>query len=353
MRTRTFVLGSASTLLLAIASSAAAQSPAPADQSQRVEAERRAAQLERERNQLEARERQQSAREDREAAARATREEKEAAREQREDVESELADARRELEEAAREVARLSSSLAAPFVDGITRGFRFAGQRAMLGVGIEDTERGVRVASVSPNGPAAEAGLKVGDTITAIDGATLTDTRVAGAGKQSPSELMVAQMANVDGGESVKLQVVNESGAEREVAVKLREFSPWAFRDGPNVSVVPPKGPNYNCSYNGGPNWFFRSSPWAQMQLVTLTPALGAYFGTTKGLLVVRGPESGALGLRDGDVILDIGGREPTTPEHAIRILGSFQSDEPLKIAVMREQRRQTLDVKMPVEGDR
>ena len=86
------------------------------------------------------------------------------------------------------------------------------------------------------------------------------------------------------------------------------------------------------------------------MQLVTLTPALGKYFGTDKGLLVVRGPESAALGLRDGDVILDIGGREPTTPEHAMRILGSFEAGEPLKITIMREQRRQTLDVKIPAD---
>ena len=85
-------------------------------------------------------------------------------------------------------------------MDGVARGFRFAGQRAMLGIGIEDTERGVRVASVSPNGPAADAGLKVGDTIVAIDGAELADTRVAGGGKQSPSELLLAQMANVDAG---------------------------------------------------------------------------------------------------------------------------------------------------------
>ena len=37
-------------------------------------------------------------------------------------------------------------------------------------------------------------------------------------------------------------------------------------------------------------------------------------------------------------MILDIGGREPTSPEHAMRILGSFEKGEPLKITIMREQ---------------
>jgi len=266
---------------------------------------------------------------------------------QRDSVEQQLEKAREQMQEAARQVARLSSQLAAPFVDGVARGFRFAGQRAMLGLGIEDTERGVRVASVSPNGPAAAAGLKVGDTITAIDGAGLADTRIAGGGKQSPSELLLAQMANVDAGETVQLRVLNESGAERDVTVKADEISPHAF-----VGVPNPKGPNYSYSYRGPNNWpFHSSSAWSQMQLLTLTPALGKYFATDKGLLVVRGPESSAIGLRDGDVILDIGGREPTTPEHAIRILGSFEAGEPLKITIMREQRRQTIEAKIPADG--
>jgi C-terminal processing protease CtpA/Prc len=346
MPNRKLISSSAALLLLALAASGAAQQPAP-DQNQRAEAQRRAAQLEAER------ERTEQERERAEQQRERLREQRDQEREQHADLERSLSEARRELEEAAREVARLSGQLAAPFVDGIARNFRFAGQRAMLGIGIEDTERGVRVASVTPNGPAADAGLKVGDTITAIDGAELADPRVTGRGRQSPSEILVAQMANVDAGEPVELRVLGENGTERDATVAVRDFSPWVFSDrGPNVPPKPP-GDAYSYRYDyGRPSWFARSSPWAEMQLVTLTPELGAYFGTSEGLLVVRGPESDALGLRDGDVILDIGGRKPTTPEHAIRILGSFQPGEPLRIAVMRDRRRQTIDVQMPSERD-
>ena len=62
----------------------------------------------------------------------------------------------------------------------------------------------------------------------------------------------------------------------------------------------------------------------------------------------MRGPENDALGLRDGDVILDIGGRKPTSPEHAIRILSSFEEGETLKINIMRRQQRQTLELTLP-----
>jgi C-terminal processing protease CtpA/Prc len=259
-------------------------------------------------------------------------------------VQRDLERAREELQQAAREVARLSSELAAPVVREMQHQFRYRGQRSMLGFVTEDVERGVRVASVTPNGPAAEAGLKVGETVTEIDGARLTDTRASGAGKQSPTEILLAQMANVDPGESVKLHVINEAGAERDVTVKPRPMATNVFINTP----APPGAPG-SFSFSGPGNfWFFGPNPWSQMQLVTLTSGLGSYFGTTKGLLVLRAPEDSTLQLKDGDVILEIGGREPTSPEHAMRILGSFQRGEPLKITVMRNKSKQTLDVKLP-----
>jgi len=260
------------------------------------------------------------------------------------DMQKELESAREELQRAAREVARLSGEIAEPFVTDVQRRFRYVGQRAMLGLGIEDTERGVRVASVSPNGPGGQAGLVVGDVIVKVDGANLADTRPTGGGKQSPSELLMAQMANVKAGEDVKLRVLNEAGAERDVVVKARELSPRVF--------VNPSSFNYSFAGPGGA-WFFGPNPWSQIQLITMTPGLGSYFGTSKGLLVVHAPDNAALQLKDGDVILDISGREPTSPEHAMRILGSFEQGEALKIAIMRNKSRQTLDVKLPAQDSR
>jgi C-terminal processing protease CtpA/Prc len=261
-------------------------------------------------------------------------------------LQRDLERAREELQQAAREVARLSGEVTAPLVRDVQHQFRYRGQRSMLGFVTEDVERGVRVASVTPNGPAAEAGLKVGETVTEIDGARLTDTRATGAGKQSPTELLLAQMANVDPGEPVKLHVINEAGAERDVTIKARPMAT-------NVWINPPTPPDapgsYSFSFPGPGNfWFAGPNPWSQMQLVALTTGLGSYFGTTKGLLVLRAPEDSTLQLKDGDVILDIGGREPTSPEHAMRILGSFQKGEPLKITIMRNKSKQTLDVKLP-----
>jgi hypothetical protein len=262
------------------------------------------------------------------------------------DVETDLERAREQMENAAREVARLSAEIAGPIVKDVTRRFRYAGQRAMLGVNIEDTELGVRVAGVSPNGPAAAAGIAIGDTIVAVEGAELADTSSSnfGGARRSPSELLLAQMANVDPGEEVELRILR-AGDYRDVMVRTRDVEPGQFFGAPP--------PNFSFSFPGPSTWkgmFDRSSLWADMQLAALTPALGAYFGTDKGLLVLRGPGNDALGLRDVDVILDIGGREPNGPEHALRILASFERGETLRIAIMREQRRQVLELQIPLD---
>ena len=68
----------------------------------------------------------------------------------------------------------------------------------------------------------------------------------------------------------------------------------------------------------GGPGRGFRA-----LELVPVTPKLGQYFGTDKGLLVVRAPAEAGAKLEEGDVLLTIGGRTPENPRHAFRILGS------------------------------
>lgn len=282
-------------------------------------------------------------------AARATeqaRREKEEAR--RASLQEELDRARDEMEQAAQEVARLSAEYAGPVVRDVAKRFSYAGQRAMLGLNISDTDEGARVNGVSPNGPAAEAGLKVGDVIVSIDDARLLGT---GASQQSPSEVLLAQMRNVEAGKPVKLGILRD-GKPQDVTVRTRELGPGQFFSAPlGCSSRPGDDACFSLAVPGPNTWqrfFVGYNPWRQMQLVALTPELGTYFGTDAGLLVVRGPGDPELGLRDGDVIIDIGGREPSSPEHALRILASFEPGEKLEITIMRKQRRQTLDVMVP-----
>jgi S1-C subfamily serine protease len=86
-------------------------------------------------------------------------------------------------------------------------------------------------------------------------------------------------------------------------------------------------------------------------ELVELTPGLGSYFGTDKGLLVVRAPAEGRFKLQDGDVLLDIDGRVPSGVGHALQILGSYRPGERVKLHLMRQKQKLELAIEVP-DGD-
>ena len=265
------------------------------------------------------------------------------------DLQRELQNAREQLQEAAREVSRLSAQLVNPVLKDVTRQFQYSysQHRGVLGLAIEDTELGVRVTGVTPNGAGADAGMAVGDTIVAIEGAELAAPPAAGAKRQSPSQLLLAQLGNVKPGDDVELRVLR-NGDYRMMHVKAREQR-W------DVFVNPgfPNLPNLPNLPNTWPDAFWRHNVWADLQLATLSPGLGDYFGTKDGLLVVRAPKDSMLPLKDGDVILDIAGRKPTSPEHAMRILASFEPGETLRVSVMRHQKREAIEGKVPTEPAR
>ena len=52
--------------------------------------------------------------------------------------------------------------------------------------------------------------------------------------------------------------------------------------------------------------------------------------------------------LEDGDVILAIDGREPSSGSHATRILSSYQSGEKITIKLMRQQKTVNVETTLP-----
>jgi putative serine protease PepD len=85
--------------------------------------------------------------------------------------------------------------------------------RAYLGVQIGDTGRGVYVASVTRNGPAAKAGIVVGDLITSVAGKpTLT------------SDDLGAILAGLRPNQTTKVRITRQNGTTATVTVTLGEL---------------------------------------------------------------------------------------------------------------------------------
>jgi serine protease Do len=109
------------------------------------------------------------------------------------------------------------SDLARPVIEQLRRGGRV--DRGWLGVSVQDaateergrpgTQRGVLIAGVERNSPAAQAGLRPGDLVTAINGERIETSRA-----------LVRNVAAVPPGQTVRLNVLRD-GRERELPVQV------------------------------------------------------------------------------------------------------------------------------------
>lgn len=90
----------------------------------------------------------------------------------------------------------------------------------------------------------------------------------------------------------------------------------------------------------------------AGLRLAPLSPRLGSYFGAKGGVLVVKA-DNPSLKLEDGDVITSIGGREPASPAHAARILGSYEPGEKIPLKLLRDRKALSVEVTMPAQARR
>jgi S1-C subfamily serine protease len=270
----------------------------------------------------------------------------------RSETQQKLDAAHERLEQAAREVADLSANLS-----GDPRTIMFLGHnpnRAILGIGIgrEDKDKeadGVRVLSVSPGGPAANAGLKAGDVLLDMNGKSLKRD------KDEPNDKLLAELAKLSPGDDVSLNYRRE-GKVSVVKLKAERL--------PRTASMPLHfdrrfhdehsdfGPMREYEIKHGVGQMMRG-PFGAMELVPLSPKLGQYFGTEKGLLIVRVPPDKELKLEDGDVLMDIDGRIPSNASHAFRILGSYQAGEKVKLNVLRQRKKLAIDITVPEQESR
>jgi hypothetical protein len=86
--------------------------------------------------------------------------------------------------------------------------------------------------------------------------------------------------------------------------------------------------------------------PFENMELATLTPQLGRYFGIGKGVLVVRAPRG--LQLEEGDVILAIDGRQANSAPHVVQMIAAYQPGQRVSMKIMRQHQPLEVEGTLP-----
>ena len=269
----------------------------------------------------------------------------------------ELNQLREQMQELSRKMADLSQKMGDVGPRAYAWRYLADPNRGMLGIVMTTEKDGMHVAAVTPGGPAEKAGVRDGDVIVAVDGKPVDKIQ---------REDAVPQFAALKVGQTIKLTIQRDGGkTELNIGVTAERREPYNFASAfenplpgdfnKNVhnQVAQAMREAHVAQRAGGQarramEHFHFSTPWWGLNLVSLNPDLGGYFGTDKGVLVLSADDDTFKGLKSGDVLLTVADQNIQRPEDALRALREQPTGSAVKVRVMRQHKSLTLNVKSP-----
>jgi serine protease Do len=205
---------------------------------------------------------------------------------------------------------------------------------------------GVMLETVTPDGPAAKAGLRGQDVVIEFDGERVRSLRqFTRLVRETPPSRSVAAAVLRDG-KRQELIVTPVAGGPVDLSIdsdRLRnQIEDFSARIRPF---------DYRFEF---PDPATRARLGVTVQ--ELTPELAAYFGASDGVLVssllADSPASRA-GIRVGDVITSVDGRSITSGADLAREVRTSSSDGELALGIVRDKKASTISAKVETPADR
>ncbi|MBS0381896.1 MAG: PDZ domain-containing protein [Proteobacteria bacterium] len=257
-------------------------------------------------------------------------------------------------------------------------------RRGMLGMAVTPAGDGLRVDAVTPGGPAERAGIKAGDTITAVAGKPVTvddASNLTGLEPGKPARLdllrdgkarhveVTPERLQADDWQGIALaaqRAAEEATAEvrspefqkqiqqsvddamKSAAAAIKEAG--VARESANAARAGAATARAAAIKAGRDShaWVITMSPWWGLNLAPLNPDLGRYFGTERGVLVLSRSDRQFPELQPGDVISEVNGRTVASPEDVQRALRSVDADKRVPMTLRRHDKTLTLTLKVP-----
>ena len=245
----------------------------------------------------------------------------------------------------------------------VSRAFETVARGGHIGVTVEDLEdadakqSGVRVETVTPDGPADKAGIKASDTITEFDGERVRSTRQFSRlvletppGRQVPVALL-------RGGQRVSVTVSPEPRSlTDDFGLRMLDIPRAARVPTPARPVTPPAPLMAPEAFDF--RGMLRSSSGRRLGVTIegIDDQLAEYFGVKEGLLVKSVQADSAAqkaGIKAGDVITGINGSKVYDAVDLNRALERLAESGEFTAEIVREKKPQSVKGKVEARDTR
>ncbi|HEY3176014.1 MAG TPA: PDZ domain-containing protein [Candidatus Polarisedimenticolia bacterium] len=226
-------------------------------------------------------------------------------------------------------------------------------ETAWLGVSLDEIEEeGARVSSVVDDSPAAEAGLRKGDRIIGIEGAKVISSRdvVRSVRRASPGEKISIRILR-DGDE--KTVTATLAGRRIHQRHEFRFVTPEA-PDAPEPLDMEDLDVEIDKGGPGHHTFLFAGPPrtWLGVEVHPMSGDLREALKAPRdrGILVNRVVENSPAadsGIRAGDIIISVDGKDVDNIGDIGRALGDRDEGDKVSVSVIRDGSEKTIDVKV------